>query len=238
MNGQVKDEEMEIDLLELFHVLWRKIVVIVFCFILGVVLAGVGTKLLITPQYSATSTIYILSKTTSLTSMADIQLGAALTGDFKSLATTRTVVEEVIDQLNLDTTYGALVSTITVENPADTHFLKTTVKNPDPKLAMEISNAMSSVIADKVAEIMATDKPTTVEKAIEATSPVSPNVQKNALLGGVLLAFLSIAVILLRYFMDDTIKNEDDVEKYLGLNTLAAIPFEKIRSREQKRKRA
>lgn len=237
MNEQVRDDEIEIDLLEVFQVLKSKLLILVLSLALGVGLAAGGTKLLITPQYSATSTIYILTKTTSVTSLADIQMGAALTADFKNLATTRTVIEEVIDQLSLDTTYEELLSSITVENPTDTHFLKTTVENPDPKLAKEISNTMSKVIANKVAEIMTTDKPTTVEKAIVAKTPSSPSLMKNSAIGGLLFLFLAIAIILLKHFMDDTIKNSEDVEKYLGCNTLAAIPIERGREREAKKRK-
>ncbi|MDD3361318.1 MAG: Wzz/FepE/Etk N-terminal domain-containing protein [Hespellia sp.] len=235
MNEQIRDDEMEIDLLEVFQVLKSKALILIVCFVLGVGIAGGATKLLITPMYSASSTIYILNKSTSVTSLADIQLGTALTGDFQSIAKTRSVINEVIDQLGLNMTYEQLVGNITVENPTDTHFLKTTVTNSDPKLAKEISNKMSDVIADKVAEIMMTDKPTTVEKAIEPSSPSSPNVKKNAAIGGLLLLIVAMGFILLRYFMDDTLKNEEDIEKYLGLNTLAAIPIERERRRKTTR---
>ena len=62
-----KDDEMEIDLGEIFHLLMNKLWIIVLCFIIGATLAFGGTKLLITPKYSASSMIYILTKTTSVT---------------------------------------------------------------------------------------------------------------------------------------------------------------------------
>ncbi|MDD3404443.1 MAG: Wzz/FepE/Etk N-terminal domain-containing protein [Hespellia sp.] len=237
MNEQIRDDEIEIDLIEIFQILKGKILILIMSLVLGVVLVGGATKLFITPMYSATSTIYILTKTTSVTSLADIQMGSALTADFQSLATTRTVLEEVIEELDLNMTYEELLGTITITNPTDTHFLQTTVENADPKLAKEISNTMSNVTAEKVAEIMTTDKPTMVEKAVIAKNPSSPNVKKNGAIGGLLFLILTMAIILLRYFMDDTLKNEEDVEKYLGINTLAAIPIERGQERELKRRR-
>ena len=103
-----KDDEMEIDLGEIFHLLMNKLWIIVLCFIIGATLAFGGTKLLITPKYSASSMIYILTKTTSVTSLADIQMGTRLTADFEILATSRPVLEEVIEKLNLDYTYEEL----------------------------------------------------------------------------------------------------------------------------------
>ncbi|MDD3218033.1 MAG: Wzz/FepE/Etk N-terminal domain-containing protein [Lachnospiraceae bacterium] len=229
MNEQMRDDEIEIDLREVVTILIRKIWLIVLCMAIGVAAVGAVTITMITPQYSASSMIYILTKTTSVTSLADLQMGTQLTVDFQTLATSRPVVESVIEQLNLDAEYEDLVNTITVENPTDTRILKTTVENPDPQLAMDISNAMSDAIAAQVAEVMTTDKPTNVERAVLPKSPSSPNLVKNIMLGALLGAFLAIAFVLVRYFMDDTIKNEDDVTKYLQLSTLAAIPMEKGR---------
>ena len=96
MNEQIKDEEIEIDLMELFHVLLKNVWVLIICLVLGAAVAFGGTKLFITPQYEATSMIYILSKSTSISSYLDVQLGQQLTVDFETLATTRTVVETVI----------------------------------------------------------------------------------------------------------------------------------------------
>ncbi len=48
---------------------------------------------------------------------------------------------------------------------------------------------------------------------------------KNTFIGGVLGIFLMIAVILVRFLMDDTVKTPEDVEKYLQLSTLAVIPL-------------
>lgn len=237
MKEQIKDDEIEIDLLEICRVLFQRIWVIIICLIVGVGLAGGATKLLITPQYSASSMIYILTKTTSVTSLADLQMGTQLTVDFQTLATSRPVIEAVIDDLNLDTTYESLVKTVTVTNPTDTRILQTTVSNPDPKLAMDISNAMSDAISNQVAEVMTTDKPTNVERAVEPQSPSSPNTMKNALIGGLLGTFLAIGIILLKYFMDDTIKNEEDVDKYLGLNILAAIPIERGREKYERKEK-
>lgn len=221
------DDEMEIDLLELFQVLLQKAWVIILCMVIGAGLAFGGTKMLLTPKYSASSQIYILTKTTSVTSLADIQMGAQLTVDFEVLAKSRPVVEEVIDELNLDYTYEELVSTITTQNPSDTRILKMTVENEDPNLAKEIANAMAEVTAERVAYIMTTDKPKIVEEAVTPEKPSSPSTVKNTALGGILGAVLAMGIIVIIYLMNDTIQTEEDVRKYLDLNTLAALPLEK-----------
>ena len=223
------NEEMEIDLLELFHAMIQKAWLIILLLVLGAGIAFGATKLLITPMYTASSQIYILTKTTSVTSLADIQMGAQLTSDFAVLAKSRPVVENVIDDLNLDYTYGELVQQITTENPSGTRILKITVLNEDPELAKEIANAFGEETAERVAYIMTTDKPKVVEEAVTPKAPSSPSVMKNTMLGGMLGAVLAMGIIVLLYLMNDTIQTEEDVRKYLQLHTLAAIPMEKRR---------
>ena len=136
-NSQVQsfDDGETIDLLELAGVIWRKIWLVIIGFVVGAVIAFLFTKFLITPQYEAKSIIYIFSKTTSITSITDLQIGSSLTEDYRIIATTRDVVEPVISSLELDTTYEQLCKTFTVTNPDSSHMLYVTVKNPDPELA-------------------------------------------------------------------------------------------------------
>lgn len=224
-----RSEETEIDLVEVFQLFVRKLWLIILCLLAGAVIAGGYTKLLITPQYSATSTIYVLTKTTSVTSIADVQLGTQLTADFGEIAKTRPVVEQVIDDVGLDVSYENLVNRLEVTNPAETHLLKLTATDPDPAKAEKIANAYAQVMAEQVAQIMNTDKPNIAEKAVEPKRPSSPNFLKNVAMGALIGMILACAVILMQYLMNDTLQTEEDVQKYLGLHTLAAIPMEKRR---------
>ena len=208
-----KDDEMEIDLGEIFHLLMNKLWIIVLCFIIGATLAFGGTKLLITPKYSASSMIYILTKTTSVTSLADIQMGTQLTADFEILATSRPVLEEVIEKLNLDYTYEELKSMIQTDNQTDTRILRFTVLDANAKEAKKIANELADVTAERVAYVMSSDKPKVVEEAVVPKYPSSPNTKKNTAMGGLAFAFVAATVIVLRYLMNDTIQTEEDIKK-------------------------
>ena len=93
MEERIKDTEMgEIDLLEVANVIWQKIWAVIMCFVIGAVLFGGYTKMMVTPQYTATSMIYILGQTTSISSIAELQLSSALTADFTIMAKSRAVI--------------------------------------------------------------------------------------------------------------------------------------------------
>lgn len=236
MHDDNRDEDV-IDLVEVFHQMLKRWWLILGCAIAFAATAFGYTKFFVTPQYEASSMIYILSKTTSISSSLDLQLSKQLTVDFETLATSRPVVEQVIDELNLNTNYETMIGSIRVTNPENTSILKVIAQNPNPKLACDISNAMADATAERIAEVMMTDKPSTVEDAVVPTYPVSPNVMKNTLLAGIVGVLLAMAIVMFNYLTDDRIKTEEDIIKYLELNTLASIPINKGNSPKKKKGR-
>ena len=61
-----EDDEMEIDLVEVFQLMLKRWWLIIGCAVVFAAAAFGYTKLFVTPQYEASSMIYILSKTTSI----------------------------------------------------------------------------------------------------------------------------------------------------------------------------
>ena len=244
MNEQYRDDEMEIDLMELFHVFLKKAWLIIGAAILCAALAFVGTKMFITPMYESSSMIYLLSKSNAITSALDIQLGNQMTDDFMVLVKSRPVIEKVIKDEKLNLTYEEMAGKVNVSNPANTQILKISVQDADPVVACTLANAMSKATSDRVAEVMNTDRPNVVEDAIVSEYPVSPSTMKNTVLGGMVGAILVMGMIFVNFMLDDRIKTEEDITKYLELNTLASIPKmsgmrkDKPQKKERKAKQA
>lgn len=235
MDEQIKTarpEEVEIDLLELATVIWNKFWLVIIGMIVGAGAAFVFVTYGMTPKYQSTSTIYIFSKTTSITSLADLQIGSQLTQDFQIIAKTRGVVESAISDLEAQgklepnsITYESLVNRITVSNPSSSHMLQITVEDTDPIRAANFSNTLSDKLRDQISEIMNTDRPSVVQRALAPKDQSSPKVRRDVVIGAVLGAILVMAVLVIRQLMDDTIKISDDVHKYLGLDVLAEFPL-------------
>ena len=224
MERQTRDET-EIDLIELFFALKRRLWIIITAFAAGVVLMAAYTVLLVTPQYSATSMLYVLTTSTSVTSLADIQLGTQLTSDYAILMKTHPVIDQVIEKLGLNMSYDTLVNKITISNPSDTRILNITVTDPVPETAQKIANELATVTVDQMALVMKTDEPSIAEEAQLPRDPVSPSHSRNCILGGLAGLVISSGVIIVLYLLNDKIRTEDDIEKYLGLTTLGVIPL-------------
>ena len=222
-----ENEEITIDLTELFMALWSKIHLIILAGILMAFVAFAGTKLLITPMYTSTTSMYVLTRTGDSIGVTynDLQTGTQLTQDYMELVKSRPVLEQVIAVLNLDMTTAELSESIATENAANTRILTVSVENEDPKMAKEIADALRESVSIKITEIMEADAVNTIEEANLPTAPSSPNVMRNIAIGALLGILIAAGIIILIFILDDTIKTPDDVEHYLGLNVLTSIPI-------------
>ena len=218
MTQEVDNDEITIDLTELFMALWSKLHIIIMAGVLGALIAFVGTSFFITPKYTSETKVYVLTRADSSAGVTytDLQTGAQLTQDYMELATSRPVLEQVIAVLNLDLTPEELKNMISVNTPEGTRILSITVQSEDPKEAKEIADAVRESVSIQITE---------VEEGNLPTSPSSPSVSRNIALGALLGLVLAMGVITLIFILDDTIKTPDDVEHYLGLNTLTSIPL-------------
>lgn len=237
--SNVEQDEIIIDVGELFSALLKKAHIILLVGIFCAVAAFFGTKLLITPKYDSVTKIYVISKQNeNAVTYSDLQTGAQLTKDYVELVKSRPVLEEVISILNLDMSVGELLGSITVEVPQDTRIIKITVRHEDPKMAKNIANAVRSAASVQIKEVMNIDAVNMVEEANLPIVKATPNTMKNTVLGGMFGMILVIGIIVLILILDDTIKTPEDVEKYLELNVLASLPIKEGVKKNKKGKKS
>ena len=220
------DDEIEIDLRELLAVLLSQWLLILVVTVLGGGIAFGISHYMIVPQYESTAQLYVLSKSTSITSLADIQTGTSLTNDYMVVVEGRPVLEQVIVNLSLNESYRSLKSKVTLNNPSNSRILEITVRDENPAMAKKIADEIADVGSTFIAAKMVQDAPMIIQKGYADGEPVSPNIIKNTLIGAVLGAFLAMAIIVISYLFNDTIMTAEDVEKKLGLNVLGTLPLE------------
>lgn len=231
-----QNDEIEIDLLEICRVLIGKIPMMIAVGLLTALVAFAVTKFFIPPTYESSTRIYILNKQENASvTYSDLQMGTQLTKDYAELIKSRYVLEEVIEQLELDTNYQALKEKVEVTTPSDTRIISITVSDNNPAQAMHIANAIREAAAVHITNVMDIEAVNVAETAFMPTQKASPSVGKNTILGGAIGVFLVAAAAVVIYLMDDTIKTSEDVEKYLGLSTLALIPMNENEKKSKKK---
>ncbi len=233
------NEEMEIDLLELLMVMKKHLSAILLAGIVGLVIMFAYTSFLVTPLYSASSMMYVMpdnSNSMNSYTLNDMQVGQQLTSDYSSMIKSRSFMEDVIKKLNLTIDYQQLLGKVEVTNPTSSRILQVTVNDPNPQTAADIANEMASVAESKLKEITGMQAIKIYEEAAVPDRPSSPNMKKNCALGLLAGFVLAMAVITILYLLDDTIKTEDDIEKYLGMTTLAVLPYNGRKQQRQAQK--
>ena len=217
-------EEIEIDLKQIMFLLLDRWILIAVCAIFTGLIAFAITKFFMDPVYeSTTETFVVASNEESTVSANDFVLGNYVSKNYVVIAQSRGVFEEVIKVLDLKCSVSDLESKVTVENITDTQIIQIRVKDADPYVAQDIANAMRIASEKEIVRVVGVPE---VNCIVEASpgEKVGPSTMKNTMIGVFVGLFVAVAVIVIRHMLDDTIKSPEDIERYLGLSTLASIP--------------
>lgn len=232
--------EGQIDLLELIYALKKKILWILIAGLIFACGAGVYTQLFIEPTYTSTATILVLSKETTLTSMADLSFGTQLSEDYRVLIRSNPVMEEVVERRGKETKFtpGSLKGSLSIANPSS-RILELSVTSTDPLDAKDTVNVLAEVASEYVGEKMEVIPPKIIEQGEIPSYKNGPNLKKNIFMGFAAGFALSCVLVLLFVLMNDSIKTEDDISRYLDIPTLATVPDRKdyIDGKKKKKKK-
>lgn len=235
--NQQRDDEIEIDLKEIFSVLVRKSWLIILLGLMLALGAMVGTKIFITPTYQSTTKMYVLAKQDNdMVTSGDLQTSTLLTQDYVELIRSRTVTESVIAQLGLDMTHEQLINKLDVTVRGETRIIYISVIDEDPYVARDIANAVRDSAAVHIKNVMNSEAVNIVEEANIPEEKYGPHTVRNGVLAGAVGVLVAIIIILVQYISNDTIKTAEDVERYLKLSTLGTIPLEKNEVKQKKKK--
>lgn len=218
------DDEMEIDLLSLLYALKEKIWMILLVGLLFACGAAGFTKFFMTPTYTSTSKMLVLTKETTVASLADLQMGSQLTKDYAVLINTRKVLTDVIENLGLEMDYQELRECITIENEENTRILSISVEQPTAEAAQKVVNELSSVASAFIGEQMEVTPPKIIETGELPVYKTGPSMKKNVLLGMLAGMMLVCGIVVVIEILNDSVQNEDDIQRYLGIPTLAVVP--------------
>ena len=223
MNNQ-EANMIEIDVLSLLRTIWRKKFLILLTAILTTGLAFAYSAFLATPQYDSTTRLYVVTQSSDnvagITNQ-DLQAGSFLVKDYKEIILSQDVLKNVTTTLGIT---DDIKEKITVNIPVDTRILSITVRDSDPNQAATIANTLRDEAAKKIIEVTKVSDVTTLEAALPAEKPSTPQTKRNLVLGFIVGAFLATALVLVLEVLDDRVKRPQDIEEGLGMTLLGLVP--------------
>lgn len=224
---ELYDYNETIDLRELLATLMERWVLIFLVTIAAAVIGFCATTFLITPQYEASVNMIVNSRQdTSSGNLTNDNITSAknLVSTYAIILKSNTVLDEVIDSLDLNMNYGELYDAVTVQAIDNTQVMKVSVRHADPQIAANIVSMISAIAPDVIVDAVEAGSCKVISKVTAGQEPVSPNVLLNTSVAAVVGIVLAVGVVLLRSMFQNYIKDDSDVQKYLGLPVLGVIP--------------
>jgi capsular polysaccharide biosynthesis protein len=219
--------EETISLRELFYTLRKRIWLIISIAVVATLASGIISFYVLTPIYSSSTQLLVNQEKSDqpMYNIGEIQTNLQLINTYNVIIKSPAILDLVAKELDMDITTEQLNEKITVGSEKDSQVLSISVQDADPQMATDIANTTAKVFQNEIVKIMNVDNVSILAQAKtkENPSPIKPRPLLNIAIALVVGLMAGVGLTFLLEYMDNTIKNEMDVEKVLGLPVLGAI---------------
>ena len=216
-------EELDIkDFLSYLKKYLLVLIIVPFLAMLGVLYYDNNVKV---PLYNASSQVALLQSdsTNASTTLSEISANQKLTSTYSVIAKSKAILEQVIFELDLNTTPEALAKNIKVSTISDTTILKITATSKNPENAARIANSVANVFTSKTDLIKTIDNVAILETAEAPESPANNTTLRDVVLAVLVSIFAITGFAFIIYYFDDTIKYSENLETELKLPLVGKI---------------
>ena len=226
----------EINIKDFFSYL--KHYILAFVIVLALAVGGVAIydSMIKEPIYQAQTTVVIAKNEitmdgSSAATLNDINASQKLATTYSEIAKSELVLNQVIENLGLHSSVKELNRNLTVKPLDDTSILSITVKDPNARLSATIANEVAKVFAEEVKIIYKVENVTQLSVAVAPENPANNTLARDLILAMVVAVLGVAGFAFIRFYLDDTVKHSDDVEKMIGLPITAQILKGDMRSK-------
>lgn len=221
--------EIEIDIIPILKALLSKLWLMI---LVGAVVAAAAfgvTKIMIKPTYRCGFSAYVnnqhaqASEKNTLTN-SDLAAAQHLTRTLSYIIRSNTILTASLQSINSDLTFEQFSKMVSTEIKDETELISVYVVNHDPQTAYDLANAIAKTAPSYMAEIVEGSSMKIVDYPVYSQKRFRPNYLKYAILGFLFGAFVVAVILIVRYFKDDTVRSEDEIEHRFGLPILGVLP--------------
>lgn len=216
----------EIDLKELFEYVKNKLGLIIvitagIC-LLGCIYGLVFQK----PMYKSYTTVILGSNATNSSqtiTQTDITINRNLVDTYAQIVTSRRVLDQVINELNLDISYESLKSKISVSAVNNTEIIKINAEDKDAIKAKNIANITANYFKKEIVDLYNMNNVNILDEAIQEKNPYNINITKQIIVYFMIGLILAIGIVFVVFYFDRTIKSAEQVEQKIKLPILGSV---------------
>lgn len=220
--------EMEINLIPVLKELLRMLWLIVLVGLLVGAASFVGAKIFVKPTYRCAFTAYInnkqTQKNTDYLSVSDVNASTQIVRTYKTTLMSARILTTAAKAIDMDASYEALQDMVSTEVEDETQIITLYVVSTSPKTAYEFAKEIASTAPAQMANIVEGSSMKIIDYPQYTEKRYKPSYTRYALIGFIIGALLISAWVIVRYFLDDTVKNENDLESRFSLPILGVIP--------------
>ena len=223
-NEMNQNEEMEIDLGELFSMLKSHYKAIIICVLLGALVMGLVTVFLMDRKYEAVARIYPKPEVSDgAIDNTQINANNQMVNNYVEMIKGNNIQNQVATALGIS--FSEVNSSISVSNVSNTQIIRIGATTTDPELSKQIVDQVVTTFTTEASETLNINNIAVIDEATVPTSPVSPNLNMNIIIGALIGGVVSVGYIFIRFMMDTRIHNKEEAEKYLDIPCLGSIPY-------------
>jgi capsular polysaccharide biosynthesis protein len=193
-----------------------------------ILISGIVSYFFLTPIYQG-STQLLVNQTKSEEAayqFNEVQANLQLINTYNVIIKSPVVLELVIKDLDLDMNVSELNEKITVQNEKESQVVNLSVKDPDAAIAAKIANKTAEVFQKEIKNIMGAEINVRIlakATVLDNQSPIQPKPLINVAIATVVGLMMGVGLAFLIEYFDNTVKDEQEIEKLLGLTVLGVI---------------
>lgn len=225
-------EEQVISISEIFEALKKRWILIVSITLVATLISGVLSFFVIKPTYETSTKVFIGKEESNQEgyNTNDIQMYQKLLQTYAETIKTNEVVQAAINSTNnTDLTVPAVKGALTVTPVSDTQILQIKYQNKNPEVAKEILESITNEFVILAKELVPNGNVRVIEAVQLPENPVAPNKKMNVAIAFLLGLMVSVGLVFLIEYLDNTFKSKEELERELDIPVVGIIPeFEEV----------
>jgi capsular polysaccharide biosynthesis protein len=217
---------MTLDLQDFFYIIKKRLKLIVLITLGCAVITGLVSVFLIKPTYEASSSIIVGKPTNNIkTDNNDVMMYQNLVKTYAQIAQSDSVAKATLNKLNENITLDQFQKMVSVTPEQGTQILTIKADSKDPNEAAKVVDTMASSFITESKKVFPTGGDIQImDRAQIPNEPVKPKKTLNVAIAFFLGLIVSVGISFLLEYQDNTIKTEDDIDRYLELPVIGVIP--------------
>lgn len=220
--------ETEINIIPILRALLRKAWLIALA---GILLAGVSfgaARIILKPTYRSGFTAYVnnqqnQSSRESLT-VSDVNASKQILETYIRIVGSNRVLSAASQSIDMDIPFSQLSKMVSAEAQGETEIIYVYVTAKDPQTAYELADAIAKVSPSHMADIVEGSSMKIIDYPVLKTERTGPNYLKYSILGFALGALIIIIKVIVDYFRDDKVRDEQELDSRFDISILGVIP--------------